>query len=365
MRLAGTYHPIPYLLERITHYLPGVTETNALWMGYDSELYTSNDVHPLRDYLKVQGQQLRLTNVTSEWTSTTDLFSTSNQNLNQLSLADEDRLNVLKLFFTSPVDQKKDILVIEFPPNVFLKSLNTEFKGINAQEKHILSHVLISILSAEYKRAYDEMKLLKQIERINKQQAEKVKELKENLRSTELLYSSAIGNIVGEFKTKLEKELGKEFIFDETVIYKLAKERLTIIEIENTVHNAIYLAYNLNLSEQQIRVNAEHIQLNQESITPVSVKPSIDTRQKTSVLLDRYESAAEKVKSNGKALNGKNIAAMMDPPVTPPAITDAVKKNKTKIAYLLKQYPNKWGLTRVGIRPIKELCENTRNAQAI
>ena len=75
MRLAGTYHPIPYLLERLSQYLPGIVEKSALWLDYDRELYSTNDAAPIYNELKVKAQIIRNTTATHEWDSHSGLFT--------------------------------------------------------------------------------------------------------------------------------------------------------------------------------------------------------------------------------------------------------------------------------------------------
>src|SRR5690554_1017949 len=365
MRLAGTYHPIPYLLERLEHYLPGVDVASALWLDFDKEIYTSHGNQPLREYLKVKAQEIRRTKLTSEWSQNSDLFKASNSTKNQLTIDDEDAMNVLHLYFKSAIDGQKDVLVITFPKNVFLKSLNTEFKGITAQEKHILSSILSSVLSAEHEKAINERAFLKRVEQINQKQASKIKQLTEDLQSTEQLYSSAIRNILNEFKGKLEMELNKEFIFNSKVVFKLAKERLSIDLIEKAVKNAIYLAFNLNLTENIIEITEDHIQLTENDKQAIRTTTGMDNDLKTIYLLDRYEVAALKAQEKGLHINGKNIASQLDPPVTPPAITDAVKKNKSKISYLLQQYPEKWSVARRAIKPLSNLDQTSFKSSAV
>ena len=361
MRLAGTYHPIPYLIERITEFLPGVTVTSAIWVDFDKQIYTTNESNSLNDYLKVKAQSIRNTKLNSEWSNNPELFFGDKKSKNQLTFEDEDAMNVLKLFFPSPVDDFKDLILIAFPQNVFLKSLNSKFKGISTQEKHILSNILSSIFTAEHKRVIEEREFLASVEYINRKKDSRIKHLTDDLKSTEQLYSSSIRNIINDFKIKLEKQLNKKFVINNQVIFKLAKERLTIENIELAIKNAVYLAYNLNVSEDSIQITVDHIQLdklNQVKNNPASTTIINDGR--TATLLDKYEEAAIRASTFGLIINGKNVAAQLDPPVTPPAITDAIKKKKTKIAYLLQQYPEKWSKIRKAIRPISMLDQSIR-----
>lgn len=359
MRLAGTYHPIPYLLERIPEFLPGVSVTSAIWLDYNKQIYTSNEAIPLNDYLKVKAQNIRNTKLNSEWSNNMELFIDGGKSKSQLTFEDDDALSVLKIYFPSPVDGFKDLILISFPQNVFLKSLNANFKGISAQEKHILSNLLTSVFTAEHERAVNERDFLASVEYINRKKDARIKQLTDDLKSTEQLYSSSIRNIINDFKNKLEKQLNKTFVINNQVIFKLAKERLTIGNIELAIKNAIYLAYNLNVSEESIHITVDHIQLDKIQQFKSKPEPTAATNDgKTATLLDKYEEAAIRASSYGLVINGKNVASQLDPPVTPPAITDAIKKKRTKIAYLLQQYPEKWVNIRKAIRPISILDQS-------
>jgi len=366
MRLAGTYHPIPFLLKRLKHYLPSVSIVNALWLDFDKQIYTTNEKKPLNDYLKVKAQNIRAKCHVLKWSQHSDFFERSTTEKKQLSIEDEDAMNVLSLYFTSPIDGQKDVIMITFPSHVFLKNLNTHFKGVTSHEKHILGSILSSVLLADYEKAIREREFLKQVEDIHQKQVLKIKQLTEDLKSTEQLYSSAIRNILNDLKLKLEVNLGKEFIFSKEVAFKLAKERLSIHAIEEAVKNAIYLAYNLNLFKQKIEVTEDYFQLEKLKEEPIhSSSTFVVAHQKVLELLDRYEAAAIQVSEKGWAINGKNMASQLHPPVTPPAITDAVKKNKSKITYLLQQYPDKWSNIRKYIKPISALDERIDNARAV
>lgn len=355
LRLAGTYHPIPYLLERLHSYLPGVQEVSGLWLGYDKQLYSSNETKPIGEHLKVKVQKMRHVKLTSDWSREDTLFNENITSRKQLSLEDENEMNVLRLYFTSPVDGLMDSISITFPNNAFLKSLDIEFKGISTQEKRILSNLLLSVLATEHQKVVDERIFLQRVERINQKTDKKITQLKGHLESTEQLYSSAIRNILNELKLKYENELNKEFVFNHKIAHQLAKEHLSIERIEDVVRNAIYLAYNLNLSCQSIQITEDHIQIDKEQEVKTSKTEVLSREDKIHILLDRYEAAALRLLDNGLVVNGKNMAARLDPPVTPPAITDAVKKNSNKIAYLLQQYPEKWKQTRKYIKPIQNI----------
>jgi hypothetical protein len=76
---------------------------------------------------------------------------------------------------------------------------------------------------------------------------------------------------------------------------------------------------------------------------------------KTFLLLDKLENAALHVKSKNMLLTGANIGHEFPTPVTPPAITDALKKHKQKILFLFREYPDRWEIIRTEFRPVQNI----------
>ncbi len=86
---------------------------------------------------------------------------------------------------------------------------------------------------------------------------------------------------------------------------------------------------------------------------PTPVRTS--TQDRTEILLNRYEQSAQRAKEMGIEINGKTIAELMIPSVSPPAVSDALKKNRKTIAELLRNYPEKWPLIRAKLKPLQYL----------
>ena len=84
-----------------------------------------------------------------------------------------------------------------------------------------------------------------------------------------------------------------------------------------------------------------------------------DRYAKTKEYLDRYEQAAEKLVEIGLNLTGNNIGAYCLPKITPAAISDNIKKHRSKIITLLHRYQEKWPIIRENYRPIKKLLDNS------
>ncbi|MEX2485161.1 MAG: hypothetical protein WED10_11395 [Brumimicrobium sp.] len=360
MRLAGTYHPIPYLLEQLERFIPGVQTVNAIWKDTNGVLTTEDgEIDNSDANSKVVVQKWRNKTSQHEWLDSFSPFYFQQTDNKQLSLNDESNLNILVFYFDSPYDNLKDLIAIHFPENIFLNSLNTTFNGLSAKEKMILSNLLSSILRSEHKRVLNEHTLLSRIEHNQKLQLDKLNQLEVNLKQSERLYTSALGVIVNDIVKSYEHELNKEISVNEDVIYLLAKERLTQDQINELLKDAIYVAYNLGVSQSQIEITASLIYFDK----PNQSERTYDKKQvldKVKLLLDRYEQAAEDAQINGLTINGKNVASLLTPSVTPPAITDAVKKNEKRIYYLFDRFPGNWKLIRSRLRPLSQIDQRVQ-----
>lgn len=364
MRLAGTYHPIAYLIERLEQFIPGIETVNAVWKDRNNELHTENGLVPKSDSSgKLNLQKWRSKNIKYEWNNSFDPFTSTNSSLKQLELSDENNLNVLLIYFDSATDNLKDIIAIHFPQHLFLGNLNTTFSGLSTKEKSILSNILSSMLHAEHDRCIKEYKLLKQIEIHQNQQNQKITQLTSNLKQSEQLYTSALKIIVQDIVKVFEENLSKSISIQNDVILRLAKERISKDQISDILENAIHVAYNLSISSSELVIHNDLIHIGdlKSSSKQTEVNSEYD---KVKLLLDRYEVAAETARDAGHSVNGKNVARHLSPPVTPPAITDAIKKNEKKIHYYLEKYPNHWKLIRSKLRPLQiiddELGRNYR-----
>lgn len=363
VRLAGTYHPINYLLSRLPDYLPGVTTFHAIWCDSHNELHTTFSNQLDREKQRIFLQKWRQKSTGTFWLDHFYPFDTPETTADQLSFDDETNLNTLVLTFPSIYDNFQDVIAIEFPQNIFLRSINAAFAGISTQEKKVLQNLLSSILHTEYERAIDEQSILSGISAQHREQNKRINDYKDRLETSERLYSSAIRSILKEVIEPLEHEMQRSFIIHDELVHYFAKQQLSIDQIKAYLEKMVTVAYHVNLESEKIELTlafADALMKNEPKIQENS-NPAIRDTDKVIALLDRYETAAKRVDQRNDALNAKNIAGSLDTPVTPPAITDAVKKNQSKIAYYLKQFPDRWLLIRQHIRPIERLDDASQS----
>lgn len=89
---------------------------------------------------------------------------------------------------------------------------------------------------------------------------------------------------------------------------------------------------------------------------------------RTIAVLDRLEMAARRVIDARESLTGQNLGKACTPPISAPAISDAIKKHGHRFPSLFQRHPERWKLLRTHFKPIqnqmthRKEMENKRTA---
>jgi len=138
--------------------------------------------------------------------------------------------------------------------------------------------------------------------------------------------------------------LSNQFPFD-TIIETLEKAIVYICELSDfSMGDEIFLDESILIIEEPLETK-ELPEVNQPS----------SRINKTMHLLDRLENAAEILLNKGLPITSADVGLNMDKPVTAPAITDALRKNRTRIFQLFEQYPQRWQVIKHHFKPIINL----------
>ncbi|MGE5424554.1 MAG: hypothetical protein ACM3N9_04275 [Syntrophothermus sp.] len=96
----------------------------------------------------------------------------------------------------------------------------------------------------------------------------------------------------------------------------------------------------------------------EEEFTNVPVRYS-----KTLLLLNKFETAAKNIKARNEVLTSLNLGNELPVRITPPAISDALKKHRSKIIHLLNEYPQRWEIIRSEFRPVRNILTLKENQE--
>ncbi len=349
MRFRATYHPLEYIENKLNVLFPNLESVIAI-SKTDQKLSVSIDktLLPLKETDSMLVQKWRNRPGTYSWMCPEDFPWTEvqAQSNKQLELTDENRNRMLLLYFISPNDQMKDLIAICFPQNTKFFGLQKELQNFTTDEKMIVGEMLHQLLSSEYYQTIKETENLQLLQRFQE------KKTQQTVLQTTDYYEHYFHATCKRVIQQLENENQVYLELDEEAYLFLAQHS----QSENDLHQAISKAMELSMMIHPTSNRHQLETLHFESVLDVS-NPLPDAQnkdQKIIDLLNRYEEAAFMAQKSGFVVNGKNVARFMSPEISPPAITDALKKNRSKIEKIMPLFPNEWKLIRMYLKPLRE-----------
>ncbi|MDD2983841.1 MAG: hypothetical protein PHQ74_10680 [Crocinitomicaceae bacterium] len=352
MRFRATYYPLEYIENKLNVLFPNLETVIAISKN-EQKLSVSIDKTPLplKETDSMTVQKWRNRPGTYSWMCPQD-FPWSDlqiQSNKQLELADENRNRMLLLYFISPVDQMKDLLAICFPQNTKFFGLQKELQDFTTDEKMIVGEMLHQLLSSEYYQTIQETENLKLLQRFQE------KKIQKSVLNSNEHYEQFFQATCQRAMRKLEAENNVHLELDTESFGFLAQHSRSEKDILQAISKAMELAMLIQPTGNRFLLEMLHF----ESVIDVSnpISDSQNKDQKVIDLLNRYEEAAFLAQKSGFIVNGKNVARFMSPEISPPAITDALKKNKAKIEKMMPMFPNEWQLIRKSLKPLREIEE--------
>lgn len=317
---------------------------NELNVAHDGNLIPLNEI----DLITVQKWRSR-TNLYS-WIRPVDFPWTENipQHHSQLQMTDEHENRMLLLCFISPEDKLKNIVAICFPKQTKFFGLQKEMQDFTTDEKVIVGEMMHQLLGFEYHQAIQERESLLLMNRFQNRKNESLSE--NDTAPFEKFFLQSCTEILNEIN-HLSPAI---FTIEQRSLAFLADHCQQIGALKLTIEKACELSLMLEPESKHHTLNALHFETILEATTNIEINTT-DKDQRVIDLLNRYEDAAFKAQKYGHLVNGKNVARFMTPEISPPAVTDALKKNSIKIEKLLSQHPNEWKLIRNALKPLREM----------
>lgn len=351
MQLRATYNPIQYIENKVNELFPAMETIVCISKNDSGYRISSNfDLIPITSEDTFLIQKWRSRTVNYSWIKPNEFPWVSNDLdfKSQLHLHDEFDNRLLLLYFHDDFDKLKNIIALKFPRNTKFFGMQKELSNFTTDEKQLVGEMLHQLLNKEYQQVIEERKSLERINRFHqlKNKSVQSKSVQSNF---EQFFNTACHQIISE----LEVNTNRRIELQELGRHYLANNVSTLQALESLIQHAVELAHMLDPTSEVISLEELHFEtilLEQLQQTTTSHKD-----QKIIDLLDRYETAAFQAQKAGFEVNGKNVARFCTPIVSPPAITDALKKNAAKIESTILQHPNQWPLIRKSLKPLREI----------
>ena len=354
MRLSATYHPILFVMNKAIEMLPTAISIKTVYVDNSKNLYLSdvNGNTMLSDQEKVQYQSFRSSKSNMRWLPAKYEINNFSPKKGQIEITSETINRTLSLSFISPIDGFKDVMFIELPKVFNLYNQQNDLGSMSTSEKDIIAFLLYQGFLYDYNRIVEEAKVLKQFTRVQEGLKQKAKRTNLELDELKLVQKEFISELISNLIEKKSFQLNIELQLDTSFVEALTELKLNVDKLTTLVEEAIDTAYNLNFGANKVVIDDNYLlELNiEEEREPI--------KDRALEILDSYEESARRCLMAGLKITGKNVAGHLEPPVSPPAITDAVKKNAKRIAFYLDKHPTRWKNIRNGLKPLQNLLVN-------
>lgn len=156
---------------------------------------------------------------------------------------------------------------------------------------------------------------------------------------------------------------------------KAALEHLSTAEDYNSAKKGLEQAAQFALmmsggeTEGEILIEAAYIIL--KKLPELSSGPDAQWQlpagrmERTRQFLNRLERSAIILSDNGEDLTSSAVGQTMERPISAPAISDALRKNKRRVLLLLEQNPTQWPLIRQYFKPLINIVDKEKTLRQI
>lgn len=353
--------------------LPGIEKVVAVYAIPEYSGLTSDQVRNTNgDYVHESIQvtdnpavfnRLRTENAPYSWLRKEDLpFEIKSKERVQLEIFNELSNNILLIRIPNAFDGKNDLYFIYFNPDLSnFGTLHTD-KILSTDNKTIIGHIVRnSILTILHNRQNDK-ELFATLNENTRSMIRERNFMRDELDHTGKKYQEGMIRLCNSYLVDLSKINNVNYRFSEEALKKIREYTGDIGNLGPVITQAARYAETMNLEEttDNVLISDIHIVMEDKKeprqrgpVEPVGDVPV--KYNKAFLLLDKLENAAVHVKSKNKLLTGANIGNEFPTPVSPPAITDALKKHRQKILFLFHEYPDRWGIIRSEFRPVQNM----------
>jgi hypothetical protein len=303
-------------------------------------------------------QQLRAGVTTYNWYHPRELpFETEVFQEKQLDVFQEMERNILMIPLQNEDDGKSDLILLYFAENFSTFRLSNANKSLFPEHRIIIGTMVFNSIRTIWDINRNDREVLRQINNSTRSIIDRYRESQEELKR---LTQGVQRNILDISKHLLEEIApgdAAHFVLTPQAVEKLKKFKGDIPELKAILKNAVTFASALDFGsdKEEIFLEEYHIDLDLQRKSGHDNAPALMPSAryaKTVALLDKLEEAAARVLKQQLPLTGANVGNACSKAISAPAVTDALKKHKSKIITLLKEYPDRWNLLRSEFRPL-------------
>lgn len=279
-------------------------------------------------------------------TATLDIFREMNRNILVLNITSEDSPLYIFLYFNKN---------------------RKHFTLLNKDEafSHDNREIIAQLATNSIKTLIENRKVDQKVHKYFRQGLEAMALQQQNAQqgqSGEIrLLEKMIVEMANEYLINIGREQNLSIALSPDAREKIASFRGSPSALRDMLFRATILSTNISIGNQEderyiienwhlLSVKADEKD-DEEASTPILQHRYIKSYQ----LLDRMEDAVKIVLASQQNVNGVNVGKSMQPPISAPAISDALKKHRNKIISLMQQFPNRWINLKNHFKPLQNI----------
>jgi hypothetical protein len=366
--------PVLFILQLIPALLPGIEKVIAVYYSADASAITSDQIWKEHgDYVLESFQvsdspsifdRLRSDNAPYSWLRKEDLpFEIKPKGKVQLEIFNELNNSILLIRVKNIFDNKNDLFFIYFNQDLSNFGTISPNKILSTENKTIIGHILRNSILTFISNNRGDKELFMTLNENTRALIRERNFLRDELEITKEKYKEGLIGLSKSYLSDLFKSNGVSYRFSESAIRKIRDYPGDFGTLKPVIGQAARYAETMNLegTAEDVLIDDFHLVMDekkeprQKETNPEPVGDVPVKYNKTFLLLDKLENAARHVKSKNMLLTGANIGQEFPTPVTPPAITDALKKHRQKILFLFREYPDRWEIIRTEFRPVQNI----------
>lgn len=267
---------------------------------------------------------------------------------------------ILVLRFKNESDKLYDLLLIYFNQNLGNFGLSKSDKVLTADNKAIIGHLLHYQFKSFLQLNQENRSLLKKLNSGVRAVINENQSLRDALQQIRQSYGENMVNIALQHLAQLSQNYGKSYILTTESQEKIRHFKGNLKHLPRILENAIIFTENLLVlqEDEEVRIQPYSLDFDSYQVDEKNEQSArkIDSRESRAMqLLDKLERSAKILTGRNQSIISSRVGQEMSPPVSAPAITDALGKNRDFIRLLLEKYPEKWETIRKDFKPLLNL----------
>jgi hypothetical protein len=376
--------PVLFILKVLPTILPGIEKVISVFWDHEKQntesfVLKNEDGEFSTEPMIVADinsiiKRYRLETAPYTWLRLEDLpFDVKQKEKVQLNIFNELNNNILLVRIKNPFDGNNDLYFFYFSKDMRNFGTVSSDKILSTDNKTIIAHLVRNTIIAQFTTLSEDRELFATHLENTRQILHETNQLRKSVNVLSDRLKDGILQLCYTYLNEISAVHPWKFQLSQSAVNKLKEYQGSLNNLKPILEKAAGFAATMvqDKDRETVLISDYHIYFSAEAEQKTPEPDSEHVGEvparynKTLALLDKLENAARQLKSQNKVLTSQNIGNELSKPITPPAISDALKKHSSKIQYLLKEYPNRWIVIRNEFRPVQNILNARHRSEKL